>query len=119
MFDAFYDVSDLASKGNEQAQRVLQSWADAEWFTSRPEIDERLTVTVLKVPGETNTDDLSPAQDAWSRPDIPLHAKAMYKNSREGITDVDKANRGIKRTWLSNCVSWRCHGDRLLQKICN
>ena len=96
MFDAFYDVSDLASKGNEQAQRVLQSWADAEWFTSRPEIDERLTVTVLKVPGETNTDDLSPAQDAWSRPDIPLHAKAMYKNSREGITDVEKQIAELK-----------------------
>ena len=96
MFDAFYDVSDLAGKGNKQAQRVIRSWADAEWFTSRPEIDKRLTVTVLKVPGETNTDDLSPAQDAWSRPDIPLHAKAMYKNPREGITDVEKQIAELK-----------------------
>ena len=96
MFDAFYDVSDLAGKGNKQAQRVIRSWANAEWFTSRPEIDKRLTVTVLKVPGETNTDDLSPAQDAWSRPDIPLHAKAMYKNPREGITDVEKQIAELK-----------------------
>ena len=96
MFDAFYDVSDLAGKGNKQAQRVIRSWADAEWFTSRPEIEKRLTVTVLKVPGETNTDDLSPAQDAWSRPDIPLHAKAMYKNPREGITDVEKQIAELK-----------------------
>ena len=97
MFDAFYDVSDLAGKGNKQAQRVIRSWADAEWFTSRPEIDKRLTVTVLKVSGETNTDDLSPAQDAWSRPDIPLHAKAMYKNPREGITDVEKQIAELKK----------------------
>ena len=98
MFDAFYDVADLAKDGNAEAQRVLQSWADAEWFTCRPKIAECLTVVVLKVPGETNTDDLSPAQDAWSRPDIPLHAKAMYKNPREGITDIDSQLAELKET---------------------
>ena len=98
MFDAFYDVLDLANDGNNQAQRVLQSWADAEWFTNKPEIKKRLTVTVLKVPGETNTDDLSPAQDAWSRPDIPLHAKAMYKNPRDGITNVENQLEELKKS---------------------
>lgn len=85
MFDAFYDVKDKADNGNVYAQAVLQSWADAEWFTSRPEVPESLTLTVFKVSGETNTDDLSPAPDAWSRPDIPLHALAMLKNPRPGI----------------------------------
>ncbi len=84
VFDAFHDVVDL-SKSNDRAKRVLQSWADAEWFTNNPEVPEKQTVTVFKVPGETNTDDLSPAQDAWSRPDIPLHALAMLKNPRPGI----------------------------------
>jgi aconitate hydratase 2/2-methylisocitrate dehydratase len=74
----------------------MQSWADAEWFTSRQELPEILTVTVFKVPGETNTDDLSPAQDAWSRPDIPLHAKAMYKNPREGITNAEQQIEQLK-----------------------
>lgn len=85
VFDAFYDVESLAKAGNEYAQSVMQSWADAEWFLKRPEVEESMTMTVFKVPGETNTDDLSPAQDAWSRPDIPLHALAMLKNEREGI----------------------------------
>ncbi len=84
MFDQFHDVKEKADKGNANAKAVLQSWADAEWFTSRPEVPKSLTVTVFKVPGETNTDDLSPAPDAWSRPDIPLHALAMLKNKREG-----------------------------------
>ncbi|MBX3620046.1 MAG: bifunctional aconitate hydratase 2/2-methylisocitrate dehydratase [Rhizobacter sp.] len=84
MFDQFHDVQDKAAKGNANAKSVLQSWADAEWFTSRPEVPQSLTLTVFKVPGETNTDDLSPAPDAWSRPDIPLHALAMLKNKREG-----------------------------------
>ncbi len=86
MFDAFHDVVDLANGGNDYAKQVLQSWADAEWFTSRPQLAESITLTVFKVPGETNTDDLSPAPDAWSRPDIPLHALAMLKSEREGIT---------------------------------
>lgn len=90
MFDSFHDVKEKADKGNVNAQAVLQSWADAEWFTSRPAVPEKITVTVFKVDGETNTDDLSPAPDAWSRPDIPLHALAMLKNPRDGITP-DKA----------------------------
>src|SRR5690625_6985110 len=85
MFDAFHDVKEKADKGNPHAQEILQSWADGEWFTSRPEVPESITVTVFKVSGETNTDDLSPAPDAWSRPDIPLHALAMLKNPRQGI----------------------------------
>jgi aconitate hydratase 2/2-methylisocitrate dehydratase len=87
MFDAFYDVKDLASSGNKAAKKVMQSWADGEWFTSRDEVTEKITVSVFKVPGETNTDDLSPAPDAWSRPDIPLHALAMLKMPREGLTN--------------------------------
>jgi len=84
MFDAFHDVKEKADAGNTHAQSVLQSWANAEWFTSRPEVPQSLTVTVFKVPGETNTDDLSPAPDATTRPDIPLHALAMLKNRRDG-----------------------------------
>ncbi|MDE2612165.1 MAG: bifunctional aconitate hydratase 2/2-methylisocitrate dehydratase [Burkholderiales bacterium] len=84
MFDYFNDVADKAKAGNARAKEVMQSWADAEWFTSRPEVPKSITVTVFKVPGETNTDDLSPAPDAWSRPDIPLHYLAMLKNAREG-----------------------------------
>jgi aconitate hydratase 2/2-methylisocitrate dehydratase len=82
MFDYFNDVADKAKAGNAKAREVMQSWADAEWFTSRPEVPKTITATVFKVPGETNTDDLSPAPDAWSRPDIPLHALAMLKNTR-------------------------------------
>ncbi|MDA1813304.1 hypothetical protein PDK10_27135, partial [Bacillus cereus] len=82
MFDFFNDVATKAKAGNAKAQEVMKSWADAEWFTSRPEVDKKITVTVFKVPGETNTDDLSPAPDAWSRPDIPLHYLAMLKNTR-------------------------------------
>ncbi|RME33174.1 MAG: bifunctional aconitate hydratase 2/2-methylisocitrate dehydratase [Gammaproteobacteria bacterium] len=86
IFDAFHDVQEKMEAGNEHARQVIRSWADAEWFTSRPEVPEKITVTVFKVPGETNTDDLSPAPDAWSRPDIPLHALAMLKMPRPGIT---------------------------------
>ncbi|SAB86690.1 bifunctional aconitate hydratase 2/2-methylisocitrate dehydratase [Enterobacter hormaechei] len=85
MFDNFYDVEEKAKAGNVYAKQVMQSWADAEWFLNRPQLAEKITVTVFKVTGETNTDDLSPAPDAWSRPDIPLHALAMLKNAREGI----------------------------------
>jgi len=84
MFDQFHDVKELADAGNANAKAVLQSWADAEWFTSRPEVPQSITFTVFKVPGETNTDDLSPAPDATTRPDIPMHALAMLKNKREG-----------------------------------
>nr|WP_314541020.1 bifunctional aconitate hydratase 2/2-methylisocitrate dehydratase [uncultured Ottowia sp.] len=82
MFDFFNDVAVKAKAGNARAKAVIQSWADAEWFTSRPKVEQKITVTVFKVPGETNTDDLSPAPDAWSRPDIPLHYLAMLKNTR-------------------------------------
>ncbi|MFU1516940.1 MAG: bifunctional aconitate hydratase 2/2-methylisocitrate dehydratase [Vreelandella alkaliphila] len=85
MFDAFHDVEERAKNGNAVAKDVIQSWAAAEWFLSKPALEEKITLTVFKVPGETNTDDLSPAPDAWSRPDIPLHANAMLKNEREGI----------------------------------
>jgi aconitate hydratase 2/2-methylisocitrate dehydratase len=84
MFDYFHDMAEKAKAGNVQAKEVIQSWADAEWFTSRPEVPKTIAVTVFKVPGETNTDDLSPAPDAWSRPDIPLHYLAMLKNTRPG-----------------------------------
>jgi aconitate hydratase 2 / 2-methylisocitrate dehydratase len=94
MFDQFHDVKEKADKGNANAKAVLQSWADAEWFTSRPEVPQSLKVTVFKVTGETNTDDLSPAPDAWSRPDIPLHALALHKNPRPGITPDEEGKRG-------------------------
>jgi len=94
MFDQFHDVKQKADAGNANAKSVLQSWADAEWFTSRPEVPKSLTLTVFKVTGETNTDDLSPAPDAWSRPDIPLHALAMLKNARPGITPEEDGKRG-------------------------
>ncbi len=94
VFDAFHDVQEKAKAGNANAQGVLQSWADAEWFTSRPQVPESLTITVLKVTGETNTDDLSPAPDATTRPDIPLHALAMLKNKRDGIEPEEDGKRG-------------------------
>jgi aconitate hydratase 2 / 2-methylisocitrate dehydratase len=94
MFDQFHDVKEKADKGNANAKGVLQSWADAEWFTTRPEVPQSLKVSVFKVTGETNTDDLSPAPDAWSRPDIPLHALAMLKNPRPGITPEEEGKRG-------------------------
>jgi aconitate hydratase 2/2-methylisocitrate dehydratase len=85
MFDAFHDVDEKMRAGNAHAREVIESWAAAEWFTGRPELAQKITASVFKVNGETNTDDLSPAPDAWSRPDIPLHALAMLKNAREGI----------------------------------
>ena len=94
MFDYFNDVATKARGGNTLAQAVMKSWADAEWFTSRPEVPKSITVSVFKVGGETNTDDLSPAPDAWSRPDIPLHALAMLKNTRPGITPEEDGKRG-------------------------
>ncbi|CAK1970695.1 Aconitate hydratase B [Vibrio crassostreae] len=94
MFDAFYDVEEKAKAGNAAAQQVLQSWADAEWFTAKDKVAEKITVKVFKVTGETNTDDLSPAPDAWSRPDIPVHAKAMLKMEREGITPDEQGSVG-------------------------
>ena len=77
MFDAFHDVAELAKAGNEPSKKLMQSWADAEWFTNKSVLAKEIKLVVFKVDGETNTEDLSPAQDAWSRPDIPFHAKAM------------------------------------------
>jgi len=94
MFDYFHDVKELADGGSARAKEVLQSWADAEWFTSRPEVPQSLTITVFKVTGETNTDDLSPAPDATTRPDIPLHALAMLKNPRPGINPEEPGKIG-------------------------
>jgi len=130
MFDAFYDVKELADGGNEFAKQVIQSWADAEWFTSRPELAKKITVTVFKVPGETNTDDLSPAPDAWSRPDIPLHALAMLVMPRPNFTDKpletieelkkkghpvayvgDVVGTGSSRKSATNSVLWKMGND--------
>jgi aconitate hydratase 2 / 2-methylisocitrate dehydratase len=94
MFDQFHDVKEKADKGNTFAKEVLQSWADAEWFTSRPEVPKSITLSIFKVAGEINTDDLSPAPDAFSRPDIPMHALAMHKNSRPGIVPEEEGKRG-------------------------
>jgi len=94
MFDFFHDVAEKARTGNARAQEVMKSWADAEWFLSRPDVEKKITVTAFKVSGETNTDDLSPAPDAWSRPDIPLHYLMMLKNSRPGITPDEEGKRG-------------------------
>ena len=93
-FEAFHDIADLAKSGNSNAQAVMQSWADAEWFTDRTEVPASIKVSVFKVTGETNTDDLSPAPDAWSRPDIPLHALAMYKMTRDGLSPKEHGVTG-------------------------
>jgi aconitate hydratase 2/2-methylisocitrate dehydratase len=94
VFDAFHDVAERAKNGSTNAQAVLESWAAGEWFTHRNEVPESLKMVVYKVTGETNTDDLSPAPDAWSRPDIPLHALAMYKMARDGITPDEPGTIG-------------------------
>jgi len=98
IYDAFHDVAEKA-KINEAAARVVRSWADAQWFTSKPKLAEEITVTVFKVAGETNTDDLSPATEAWSRPDIPLHAKSMLINTMdtplETIAELKKKGHTI------------------------
>lgn len=94
MFDAFHDVEEKVKAGNPHAKELMQSWADGEWFTSKPKVAESTKLTVFKVTGETNTDDLSPAPDAWSRPDIPLHALAMFKMARDGITPDQQGSIG-------------------------
>ncbi len=94
MFDAFHDVKEKMDAGNQYARQIIESWAEGEWFTTKPELAEKITVTVFKVTGETNTDDLSPAPDAWSRPDIPLHAQAMLKMERDGIKPDEAGSIG-------------------------
>jgi aconitate hydratase 2/2-methylisocitrate dehydratase len=129
IFDAFDPIHQLAEGGNAQAVAVVQSWADAEWFTSRPALADRIELTVYKVPGETNTDDLSPATEAWSRPDIPLHALSMLKNPRDGIHDAmsqlaevaalgrtvvyvgDVVGTGSSRKSATNSVLWHTGDD--------
>jgi aconitate hydratase 2/2-methylisocitrate dehydratase len=129
VFAAFDDVEKKASAGNANAKAVLASWAAAEWFTNRAQVPAKITVTVFKVVGETNTDDLSPATDAWSRPDIPLHALAMLKNAREGITNAvaqieelkkkghpiayvgDVVGTGSSRKSATNSVLWHMGDD--------
>ncbi|MEW7974479.1 MAG: bifunctional aconitate hydratase 2/2-methylisocitrate dehydratase [Candidatus Thiodiazotropha endolucinida] len=106
MFDAFHDVKEKADGGNANAKAVMDSWADAEWFKRKPDVPAEIKLTVFKVTGETNTDDLSPAQDAWSRPDIPLHALAMLKNEREGITPDEPGAIGP----ISNLESLKSKG---------
>ncbi len=86
VFDAFHDVAEKATDGNNLAKSVIESWANAEWFLKNKEVPKNIKTIVFKANGETNTDDLSPAQDAWSRPDIPLHALAMFKMERDGLT---------------------------------
>lgn len=126
VYDAFHDVQELAASGNSYAQQVLQSWADAEWFTSRPELPESITVTVFKVPGETNTDDLSPAPHATTRPDIPLHATVMLESRMPGGLDTlaalkqqghpvayvgDVVGTGSSRKSAINSVLWHIGND--------
>ena len=129
MFDAFHDVAEKAKAGNAHAQRVLESWAEGEWFTRRDKVPEEIKLTVFRVTGETNTDDLSPAQDAWSRPDIPLHALAMLKNPRDGVDNAietiqqlqnkgnpvayvgDVVGTGSSRKSATNSVLWHMGND--------
>merc|ERR1719454_2526238 len=109
LFDAFNDVVDKMKAGNAHAKTVVESWSNGEWFTSRPKLAEKITLTVFKVTGETNTDDLSPAPDAWSRPDIPLHGLAMLKNPRDGIHDcqaqmVELKKKGFPLVYVGDVV---------------
>merc|ERR1719261_489182 len=109
MFDARHDVHEKMKAGNKHAEKIMNSWADAEWFTSRPKVPEKYTLCVFKVTGETNTDDLSPAQDAFTRPDIPLHALAMLKIPRDGIHDcqeqiVELKKKGFPLTYVGDLV---------------
>ncbi len=106
MFDAFHDVHEKMQAGNSYAQQLITSWANAEWFTNAPVLAEEIKIVVFKVDGETNTDDLSPAQDAWSRPDIPLHAKAMLINKMpEGLTLIDTLKqKGLPLAYVGDVV---------------
>jgi aconitate hydratase 2 / 2-methylisocitrate dehydratase len=126
VYDAFHDVQELAEGGNLYAQQVMQAWAQADWFTRRPKLAESITVTLFKVPGETNTDDLSPATHATTRPDIPLHATAMLETRLPGSLDViaqlkqkghpvayvgDVVGTGSSRKSAINSVLWHLGED--------
>ncbi len=88
MFDAYHDVIEKSKKGNRHAQKVLEAWVNAEWFLSKPKLPNKLTLSVFKVSGEINTDDLSPATEAWSRPDIPLHSLVMLRNRMPNALEI-------------------------------
>ena len=106
MFDAFHDVDVKMKAGNAHAKKLIESWANAEWFTNAPALAQELKMVVFKVDGETNTDDLSPAQDAWSRPDIPLHAKAMLINKMpDGLKRIDALKqKGLPLAYVGDVV---------------
>jgi aconitate hydratase 2 / 2-methylisocitrate dehydratase len=106
MFDAFHDVDVLMKAGNAHAKKLMESWANAEWFTTKPKLAESIKMVVFKVDGETNTDDLSPAQDAWSRPDIPLHGKAMLVNKMpDGLNLIEKLKaKGLPLAYVGDIV---------------
>jgi len=106
MFDAFHDVEEKAKAGNMAAKKLIQSWADAEWFTHHKPLPETIRCVVFKVPGETNTDDLSPAQEAWSRPDIPLHAKAMLVSKMpDGLATIERLRaQGLPVAYVGDIV---------------
>jgi aconitate hydratase 2/2-methylisocitrate dehydratase len=106
MFDAFHDVAEKMQAGNPHAKKLITSWANAEWFTQAPALAEEIKLVVFKVDGETNTDDLSPAQDAWSRPDIPLHAKAMLINKMpEGLNTIaNLQKKGLPLAYVGDVV---------------
>ena len=129
IFDAFNEIFEL-SKKNKYAKKVIEEWADAKWFTEKEDIKDQIKLTVFKVSGEINTDDLSPAPDAWSRPDIPLHALAMFKMPRTGLDDPlgtieklkekgnplvfvgDVVGTGSSRKSATNSVLWHM-GDEI------
>ena len=96
IFDAFNEIFEL-SKTNNYAKKVIENWSNATWFTSKKDLPEQIKLTVFKVTGEINTDDLSPAPDAWSRPDIPLHAQAMFKMPRAGLSDPIETIEKLKK----------------------
>jgi len=106
MFDAFHDVDVLMKAGNIHAKKLIESWANAEWFTSAPALAKEIKMVVFKVEGETNTDDLSPAQDAWSRPDIPLHAQAMLINKMsDGLKLINTLKqKGLPLAYVGDVV---------------
>ena len=106
MFDAFHDVAEKMQAGNPHAKKLITSWANAEWFTQAPALAEEIKLVVFKVDGETNTDDLRPAQDAWSRPDIPLHAKAMLINKMpEGLNTIaNLQKKGLPLAYVGDVV---------------
>lgn len=106
MFDAFHDVDEKMKAGNAHAKKLMQSWAAAEWFSNAPVLPHEIKAVVFKVDGETNTDDLSPAQEAWSRPDIPLHAKAMLVNKMpDGLNKIETLKqKGLPLAYVGDVV---------------